>query len=90
MQTIDDTRALDLFSVPLLEECSREGLEFATANFFSPEREDGSALRLSFGRASEEELRSAARILGENIRRMLSQPMEFARERPPDGASFGE
>ena len=73
-------------SIPLLEACLPHGLEFATANFFSPEREDSSELRLSFGRATEQELHEGARILGDVIREMmdkLSTPVE-------KGADFAE
>ncbi|MEZ5337810.1 MAG: PLP-dependent aminotransferase family protein [bacterium] len=62
-----------IMSLQLQKECSKRGLEFATANFFNMEREDSSELRLSFGRASEEELREGARILAEEIRGLLAQ-----------------
>ncbi len=60
-------------SIPLQEECAKFGLAFATANFFNPDREDSSELRLSFGRATEEELREGARILGDSIRSLLAR-----------------
>lgn len=64
-------RGLD--SLPLLLRCREAGLDFAPAPLFSPQRADAPQLRLSFSRASEEQIRRGVEILGREIIAMLAQ-----------------
>ncbi|MCH7472117.1 PLP-dependent aminotransferase family protein [bacterium] len=63
-----------IMSMPLLILAREAGVQFAPASLFMPGKRDAPALRLSFSRSTEEEIKSGIKVLASLIRDGLNQP----------------
>lgn len=66
-----------IMSAPLLRLCRKEGLSFAPAPLFMPGRRDAPALRLSFSRASTNDIEAGISILGGVMGDVLEHPEQL-------------
>ena len=66
-----------IMSAPLLRLCGKEGISFAPAPLFMPGRRDAPALRLSFSRASTNDIEAGVKLLGMVLDDVLEHPEQL-------------